>query len=272
MHARIFSLFVDRVIAIVVATTATALICSDVSAQSGAGLQTDPDTGIVYQQRITTVERPIVETKMETREQTVLRPQIVTETQPENRTTYTPVVEYNWEPRLHGRWNPFTKPTVKYHHVGRSRWEARNEVVHRTNTRTDWVSEKRTIEVPQQVVRMEREQKTELVAVGRVAPYMPAAPDVNQAIASRLRPLNANETVAPISSQPQYAATYSLTAPPRIAASTVGRMTSDPPSRSMGQSGLPATSLAPSNVSGQTLSPISGGSGVATLPFQPIFR
>lgn len=271
MHARIFTLVVDRAIAIACATAATTTICCNVHAESGAGLHTDPETGIVYQQRITTVERPVVETKIETREQTVFRPQTVTETRPENRTTYAPVVEYNWEPRLHGRWNPFVQPTVQYHHVGRSRWEARNEVVQRTNVRTDWVAEKRTVEVPQQVVRMEREQKTELVAVGRVAPAASPQSDVNQAIASRLRPLNPNETVAPIGSPPQIA-TYSLMPPPRIAASSVGRMTSDPPRRSMGQSGLPANSLAPTTVHGQALPPVSGGSGVATLPFQPIFR
>ena len=59
-----------------------------------------------------------------------------------------PVVEYKWEPRVQGRWNPFRPPTVAYQHVPHTCWEARNEVVHRTNTRTEWVAERRTVEVP----------------------------------------------------------------------------------------------------------------------------
>jgi hypothetical protein len=269
MNARIYSVVVDRAIAIALATTASAMFCCDADAQQAGRFQTDPSTGIVYQPRTTTIERPVVETKMEQREQTIYRPQTVTETRPENRTTYSPVVEYKWEPRLHGRWNPFQRPTIKYHHVGRSRWEARNEVVNRTNTRTEYVAEKRTVEVPTRVVRMQREQKTDYVAVGRVAPKQ-NAPAVNTAIASRLRPLNSNESVAPIHSTPQIASTQSFAAP-RIAASTVGRMTSDPPRRAMGQSGLRATTLAP-GVRGQVLPSSSGGIGVAGLPSLPIFR
>lgn len=268
MQARIFSSVVDRAIAIALATTASVTFCCDAQAQSGSRYQTDPQTGIVYEPRTTTVDRPVVETKMEKREQTIYRPQTVTETRPENRTTYSPVVEYKWEPRLHGRWNPFTRPTIQYHHVGETKWEARNEVVQRVNTRTDWVAEKRTVEVPTQTVRIEREQQTDLVAVGRVAPAQPAAP-VNNAIASRLRPLNSNETVAPIS-QPMIAGTY---AAPRVAASTVGRMTSDPPRRSIGQGGLRANTLgvAP-GVRGQALPPNTSGIGIANLPSLPILR
>ena len=267
MNARIFSMVVDRAIAIALATTASAVFCCDASAQTGE-LHTDPSTGIVYQPRITTIERPVVETKVETREQTIYRPQTITETRPEHKTTYAPVVDYEWQPRLHGRWNPFQRPTIKYHHVGRARWEARNHVVNRTNTRTEYVAEKRTVEVPTRIVRMEREHKTDYVAVGRVAPAPVAG--VNSAIASRLRPLGDNESVAPIYSSPQIATNPSYN-PPRIAASTVGRMTSDPPRRAMGQSGLPATTLDP-NVRGQALPPVSGGAGVATLPSLPLFR
>jgi hypothetical protein len=268
MNARIYSVVVDRAIAIALATTVSAIFCCDVNAQNG-GLQTDPSTGIVYQPRTTTIERPVVETKMEQREQTIYRPQTVTESRPETHTTYSPVVEYEWEPRLHGRWNPFQRPTIKYHHVGRTRWEARNRVVNRTNTRTEYVAEKRTVEVPTRIVRMEREQKTDYVAVGRVAPK-PTATGTNPSIASRLRPLENNETVQPMYSTPQIASTQTYSAP-QVAASTVGRMTSDPPRRGLGQSGLRATTLTPST-HGQALPPASSGIGVAGLPALPLFR
>ncbi len=271
MFARIFSVVVDRPIAISLATTVSLICCSNAAAQVASGLHTDPDTGIVYRKVTKTIERPVVETKVETREQTVYRPQTVTETRPENRTIYTPVVEYKWEPRLHGRWNPFQRPTVQYHQVGETRWEARNEVVQRTNTRTDWVAEKRSFDVPQRIVRMQREETVDWEAVGRVAPNQANPPGINNAIASRLRPLNPNESVAPANSYPQGATSYSY-APPRIAASTVGRLTSDPPRRSIGQGGLRANDLAP-RVHGQALPPVNGGGvGVANLPSLPMFR
>ena len=47
---------------------------------------------------------------------------------------------------------------------------------HRTNTRTEWVAEKRTIEVPQQIVRMQREQKVDYEVVGRVRLHQQPAP------------------------------------------------------------------------------------------------
>jgi hypothetical protein len=245
-----------------VATTATTMICSSVNAQSGAGYYTDPATGIVYQKVTKTVERPVVETKTETRDQTIYRPQTVTETRPESRTVYTPVVEYKWEPRVHGRWNPFQKPTVAYHHVPNARWEARNQVVERTNTRTEWVAEKRTIEVPQQVVRIEREQKVDYEPVGRVSPQQQASPPgADSAIASRLRPLNSSTRVESFGQPSQFA-------------STVGRMTSDPPRRSTGQGGLRPTNLYPGalGVQGQALPPVGAGVGVANLPSIPFFR
>jgi hypothetical protein len=246
------------------AFSATAIITTTVHAQSG--LQTDPATGIVYQSQTTTVERPVVETKLEQREQTVYRPQTVTETRPQHRTVYTPIVEYNWEPRMHGRWNPFTQPTIHYHHVGRTKWEARNERIDHVATRTEWVAEKRTVEVPTQVVRIQREQKTDYVPVGRVQPS--GTPAGGDSIAARLRPLNSNETVSPISPAPQYASNGYYNSP-QIAAGTVGRMTSDPPQRSVSQSGMPASNLSP-GVYGQPLPPASNG--IATLPSLPIFR
>lgn len=258
-----------------------AVYCASGNAQAPngntSGLLTDPHTGIVYRQVSKMVERPVIESKMEKQNRTVYRPETVTETKPEARTVYTPVVEYKWQPRLHGRWNPFQQPTVAYHHVPETRWEARNEVVNRTETRTNWVAENRTVEVPRQLVRMQREQTTELEVVGKVA--LPTSQGPSNAIASRLRPLDKNASVAPINSS-RVASTYNTpvyTAPsysaPQIAASTVGRMTSDPPRRGIGQSGMRANDLYPSNrVHGQALPPSTGGVGVATLPTLPFIR
>jgi hypothetical protein len=234
------------------------LSASTVVCGQGAGYETDPATGIVYRKVIRTVERPVVETTVQQRQQTVYRPQTVTEVKPETRTVYTPVVEYKWQPRLHGRWNPFQRPTVAYHHVPTTHWEPRSEVVQRTNTRTEWVAENRTIEEPRRVVRMTREQKVDYEPVGKVGTPQ-AGPTATSSIASRLRPLDSGTPIQPLNSGTQ------------IAASTVGRMTSDPPRRTIGQGGLRATDLYPSgpSIRGQALPPNTGGVGIAmpTLPF-----
>ncbi|WP_231612198.1 hypothetical protein [Novipirellula galeiformis] len=247
-------------------------------AQSSPGYYTDPQTGIVYRQVTKTIERPVVETKTEQREQTIYRPQTVTETKPEARTVYTPIVQYEWQPRLEGRWNPFRQPTVAYHSVPQTRWESRNEVVHRTNTRTEWIAEKRTVEVPQRLVRMEREQKVDYEVVGRVAPQQTPATSNAEAIASRLRPLDSNTRVeafkAPVIPAPatQIAQGPAVYAPPRIAASSLGRMTSDPPRRSTSQVGLRTNELYPAPNGGYSGALPPATTGVAALPALPLWR
>ncbi|MCG8653425.1 MAG: hypothetical protein MI861_26535 [Pirellulales bacterium] len=266
MNARISSWFVGRIF--VIAIAATVWGGTDANAQTGAGYYTNPDTGIVYQQVIRTVERPVVETKMQTRQQTVYRPQTVTNTRPETRTVYTPIVEYNWEPRIHGRWNPFRQPYVAYHHVPRARWEQHSDVVQRTTTHTEWVAEKRTIDIPQRVVRMEREQKVDYEPVGRVAPNATSPPGATNSVASRLRPLSPSTRVVPLNSSLASANLASARiSSPRIAASTTG----NPSNRSTDQTGMRTKHLVPSpNVRGPALP--SASSGIATLPSTSYFR
>lgn len=282
MKARILSWVVGRghtSLAVAVMTTiGTANLWgpSNLWSQSPTGLQVDPQTGLVYQKVQRTIERPVVETKLESREQTVYTPKTVHETRPESRTVYTPIVEHVWQPRLSGRWNPFQQPTVTYQHVPQTRWEARNEVIHRTQSRTEWTAEKRKVDVPQQIVRMQREQKVEYEVVGRVAPPGQASPSATEALASRLRPLDDTTPVQSLGTTPgtQYAATPGFTQT-RIAASTVGRMQSDPPRRSYSQGGIAPTNLYPSGsttVRGQALPPNGGGVGIANLPTLPFFR
>ncbi len=271
MNARIYSRFANGLILLGGIGLFLFTLSPSALAQNDAGYYTDPATGIVYRKVTKTIEKPVIETKMEQRQETVYRPQTVTETKPESRTVYSPVVQYKWEPRLHGRWNPFRQPTVAYHHVADTHWESRNEVVQRTNTRTEWVAEKREIEVPQRYVRMEREQKVDFEAVGRVAPQPSGPGGVSEAIASRLRPLDSRSQVESLN-QSRFAS--STMGAPRIASSPVGRMTSDPPRRNTGQGGMRATDLYPSQngFHGQALPPSSGGIGVANLPSLPFFR
>ncbi|MGB7346727.1 MAG: hypothetical protein WBD20_21070 [Pirellulaceae bacterium] len=271
------------------------------------GFYTHPDTGIVYRKVMRTVERPVVETKIEKKEQTVFRPETVTERVPETQTVFTPVTEYAWQPVLHGRWNPFRQPVVTYHHVPLTSWKQQSNVVTRTQTRTNWIAEKRTVDVPTQVASVKREQQVDFEPVGHVAPPAQATPPgVSEQIASRLRPLAANTRVVPLGQSPAnvsgYASgwqsrTYNLANNPNDGAgfgtsfgntaygsrsnfpstspqvaSTLGQLTSDPPRRNANQGGMRATELYPQQQYGQSLPPVSGGTGIANLPVMRFLR
>jgi hypothetical protein len=258
MNTRIFSPVVNRATLFAITTTLVSLFCSSAFAQNNSGFLTDPATGIVYRKVTKTIETPVVETKVDTSEQTVYRPQTVTETRPQSRTVYCPVVEYRWEPRVYGRWNPFRPPSVGYAHVPHTTWEARNEVVHRTNTRTEWVAERRTVEVPTRIVRMQREQKVDYEPVGRVSQPQLGPPSATNGLASRLQPLDSSTGIEPFGQSVGYRA-------PVIASSTIAKPYGDS-GRSPQQEGMRPTDLAPSGMPG----PI-GTTGVAARPL-PVYR
>lgn len=148
----------------------------ELAAAEDSNLITDPATGIVYRKQYKTVERPVVETRMEQKVVTVSTPQTVNELEPVSQTYFTPVVRYGLEPRWHGLWNPFAPDTLAYHYVPRTQWEARTETYNRVRSSTQWVAEQRVVNEPTRVVRMEKQQQAELVAVGVTTPT--AAPSI----------------------------------------------------------------------------------------------
>ena len=261
MMSRILSQVVCRTY--ILAAAALTFGAGSVCAQNGPGYYSDPQTGIVYRRSVQNIQRPVVEMQMERQDQTVYRPETVTETTPQTRTIYTPVVEYRWEPKVRGRWNPFQRPSVVYQHVPRTHWEARNEVVSQTRTRTQWVAEKRSVEVPRQIVRMESDQKVDLQPVGRLTQPGAGPRRAENEIASRLRPLDTNQRYQPLSQPTRFASA----APNRPLASTwVGQTTSDPQRRSLDQGGMRATTLSP-GMHSQPLPPASNSIGIASRPF-----
>jgi hypothetical protein len=224
------------------------------TAQGPSGdLHVDPQTGDLYRRTTRTITQPVVDERIEQREQTIYRPETVQETRPEVRTVYTPVTTMKWMPYVEGRWNPFRQPTVAYRQVPETRWEARSEVVNRTSTQTRWVAERRTVEVPHRTVRYETKTQTdvELVAKALPKPSVPSS-NVDPQIASRLRPLE------PVGGSNQPVAA--------IASNTVGRMTSDPPRRNAMQSGMRTNVLTPAGSIGTPLPPVTSPVGVATVP------
>lgn len=128
----------------------------------------DPVTGIRYRREYRTVKRPIAETRMEEKVVTVSRPETVSSVEPVTRTYFTPVVRYDWQPRWHGVWNPFTPATLAYHYVPQTQWEARTDTYNQTKSSTRWVAEQRVVTEPRLVTRIEEQQEEVLVAVDRV--------------------------------------------------------------------------------------------------------
>ena len=301
MNFRVSSWFV-RSIMILIAATAF-VDGRSAMGEEQPGYYTDPATGTVYRKFVRTVDRPVVETKVQKKEQTVFRPETVTESVPERATVFMPVTEHAWQPVLHGRWNPFRQPSVTYHHVPVTSWKQQQSTTTRTQTRTNWVAEKRMVDVPQRIVSMKREEKVDYEAVGRIAPPAQATPpSISTQIASRLRPLNANESIQPTGQSriassgwaprgtavanngtlysgygtsfgnTAYGAGSNFPSTGSRVASSLGQLTSDPPRRNFNQGGLRATELYPRSQYGQALPPVSSGTGIANLPGMRLFR
>ncbi|KAA5540969.1 hypothetical protein FYK55_18875 [Roseiconus nitratireducens] len=214
---------------------------------ASADLHTDPATGIVYRKILRNVQRPVVDQRIERQEQTVYRPETVVETKPEFRTSYIPVTSMKWRPQVEGRWNLFRQPTVSYQQIPETHWEARSEVVNRTTTQTRWVPEKRTVEVPHNVVRYESQQHVDYEPIARVMPHPSTGSSIDSSVAARLQPL---ESGTPIASLNQ----------------TQGHTASEPPMRNSNQSGMATNVLIPAGHLGSPLTPGVSGVGIATAP------
>lgn len=203
MRSRILSEVARCQLAQQITTSTTLLLLAIASGtawgQAGGGLMKDPSTGYVYRPVTRTIERPTTTTTMQRREQTVYKPQTVTETQPVNRTVFTPVVEYRWEPELKNRFNPFRKPAWEYKYVPRTNWETRSEVIHRSSTRTEWVAERRTFDVPVTQHQIVRDVQVDMQPVGKLGQ---AAQNSNPALAARLEPMHPTDQIVPFSASP----------------------------------------------------------------------
>ena len=221
-----------------------------------------------------TVERPVVETKVEQREQTVFRPQTVTETTPAvaNRLHSGSRVQVGTE--SHRPLEPISStdrclPSCPPSPLGSSQRGGSTQPTHAPSGS----QEKRTIDVPQRIVRMQREQKVDYEVVGRVSPQQGESTRASRARSRRVfAPWTPTHRSNPLGQTDRYAG--STFTPGRVSASTVGRLTSDPPRRTAGQGGMRAQELSPvaSGLRGQALPPVSNGVGVANMRALPFFR
>ena len=196
MNTRILSWVVNRVVLLAIMAITISVFSSKASGQSSSGYLTDPETGIVYRKVTKTIETPSskhmsiqranrLSTSNRHRNSTTRSNHLLSRGRVQVGTTGVRPLE------------SIPPPSVGYQHVPHATWEARNEIVHRTNTRTEWVAERRTVEMPTQIVRMQREQKVEFEPVGQSVSLNWDLRVATDALASRLRPWTISATIQP---------------------------------------------------------------------------
>jgi len=153
-----------------------AVVVSGSSAAMAEDVRYFQDGGVTYREVRRVVQRPVVETRLEQRQQTVYQPQYTTETVPTTRTVHTPVTEYRWEPRWHNTWNPFSSPYVAYHLVPTTRWDTRVEQGQQTVTRYNVVPQTQTVQVPVTTQRVVNEEIVSRMPVQGGVPALATQP------------------------------------------------------------------------------------------------
>jgi hypothetical protein len=125
-------------------------------AQQSTTHETTPE-GVTFKVTQQVVQRSIPTTEYQTHQQKVYRPQITTQYQSYQQTQLVPVTQYQWVARLNGRWNPFIQPYWTHELAPVTRWEARAVTMQVPTSRTDWVEEVRTVQVPVTTYRQAQE-------------------------------------------------------------------------------------------------------------------
>jgi hypothetical protein len=154
--------------------------------------------GVTIRETRQVVQHPVVETRMETRQQTVYLDQCKTQMQTVQRTYQTPVTEYYWEAYWANRWNPFEQPYIAYRYVPRVRWELHTETVQMPVTTHEAVPQTQTVQVPVTTQRFVDEELISRMPVnGKPAdPFAQGTTSVARRDTS-LNPLSGSSTAVP---------------------------------------------------------------------------
>ena len=219
--------------------------------------------GITYRETRRVVQRPVVETRYEQREQIFYKEQYKTDVQQSYRNVQVPVTQYRTMACLQNRWNPFAQPYYTYRTVPMQHMEVRQQLVQTPVTRRELVPEKRIVQIPVTSKRMAQEEQITRVVVSSVpagtvigsgssTPSVPiggiARLDGSSATAARVGAVPQSSTFTPFTPSPATLANPSTRTSPSATVATRPNATL-----------APSSSVAPSNrgVAPQTLSPPS---------------
>jgi hypothetical protein len=130
-------------------------------------------------------------TTMKDQQQTVMTPKVSTETVAHQQVYSIPVTQYEVVPVLHGRWNPFIEPYYTYETQLVTRYQEQIVNVQIPVTKSQWVTETKTVQVPVTEYKMAKQEIVTTVAL--------SGGDTNKTYASNTqRPVS----IQPLGSQP----------------------------------------------------------------------
>lgn len=140
------------------------------------------DGGVTYRDRIAKVAVQVPETTCQEKQVTQYCPRYTTTMQTHTKTAYLPVKDYSWQPRYHGRWNPFATPGVSYEWKPTTHWVAQTQTIQTPVNKRELVPQTQTVRTPTTTWRVvERTQIVERVAI---APGWVPGPDGKTLVAA----------------------------------------------------------------------------------------
>lgn len=104
--------------------------------------------GVKYQVTRQTVQQTVPVTIMKDQQQTVYTPKASTENVTHQQVYSIPVTQYEVVPVLHGRWNPFVEPYYTYETQLVTRYQEQVVNVQIPVSKSEWVTETKTVQVP----------------------------------------------------------------------------------------------------------------------------
>lgn len=121
--------------------------------------------GITYRETRQVVEQMMPVTTMKDQQQTVMTPKVSNETVAHQQVYSIPVTQYEVVPVLHGRWNPFAEPYYTYETQLVTRYQEQTVNVQIPVTKSEWVTETKTVQVPVTEYKMAKQEIVTTVAL-----------------------------------------------------------------------------------------------------------
>lgn len=121
--------------------------------------------GVTYRETRQVVEQMMPVTTMKDQKQTVMTPKVSTETVAHQQVYSIPVTQYEVVPVLHGRWNPFAEPYYTYETQLVTRYQEQTVNVQIPVTKSEWVTETKTVQVPVTEYKIAKQEIVTTVAL-----------------------------------------------------------------------------------------------------------
>ncbi len=137
--------------------------------------------GVRYQKIRQVTQKPISETRYESRQYTTYQPRYTTDLQESVRTYQVPVTEQQWVPGYQRTLNIFAPPVLSYRLVPVTRWETRTETVRVPITRQDYVAQQRVEQIPITTQRLAQETHEHVIPIGPSGSGAPLVANSNSA-------------------------------------------------------------------------------------------